>query len=144
MAIIRPLVKALLSPKIMVLFIINFQILGLIKIDDLKDNDIIMELLYKKIVGIIISLIAYIKNKIVEFLLGLFYKKITPILEKVYAIIATERLEYWITLLEEARRCLSGLFSLFQNKSKVITEIDDVNYADIRQEDDIPESSSTC
>ena len=89
--------------------------------------------------GAVLSIVQYIKDKIIEFLLNLFFEKIAPILVKFFIILLNEKLEAWILLLTEAIACLPNF-----KFSKVLTEIDDVNYADITQEGDVPESSETC
>ena len=137
-AIMKPLVKALLTPQVMLLFVINFQSAGLIKIDG--DFDLLMETLFKKILSIFVALARFIRDKIVEFLLKLFKEKVEPMLAQWSAIIVTEEINDWIRLLQEAISCIPR-FNLNQNE---LTQIDDVRYADIVKTQDTPESSQTC
>lgn len=139
MALVMPLAKALLSPKVVLLFIINFEIMGMININDIKSIDDIMNLFIKKIIAIIISLVKYVRDQIIKFLYNLFVKVIGPILVKWGVIILTEKLADWIALLEEAMSCIP-LFKF----ATVQTAIDDVNYADITQTQDVPESEKSC
>ena len=137
-AIMKPLVKALLTPQVMLLFVINFETAGLIKVDG--DFDSLMEILFKKILSIFVALSRFIRDKIIEFLLKLFKQSIQPMLAQWSAIIVTEEINDWIRLLTEAMSCIPR-FSLGGNE---LTEIDNVNYADIVKEQDIPESSQEC
>lgn len=139
MALVMPIAKALFTPKVMLLFVINFQIMGLINISDIKSTDDIMNLLVRKLLSIIVSIVRYIKDKIVDFLFKLFLTKIQPLLIEWGALILNEKLAAWIELLEEAISCVP----LFKS-TKVLTEIDDVNYADITQTQDIPETEKKC
>lgn len=139
-SIIQPLVKSLLTPKVMLLFMINFEVMGLIKIDDIKSFNDIYKIFIRKILATILSLIQYIKDRIVLFLIKLFLKKVEPLILQFVQLMLNEDMQHWLTLLEEARRGIS-LFNFNQN---VLTEIDDVNYADITQTGDIPESAQTC
>lgn len=137
-AIMKPLVKSLLTPQVMLLFVINFQSAGLIKIDG--DFDRLMETLFKKILSIFVALARFIRDKIVEFLLKLFKEKVEPMLTQWSAIIVTEEINDWIRLLQEAISCIPR-FNLNQNE---LTQINDVRYADIVKTQDTPESSQTC
>lgn len=139
MALVMPLAKAMFTPKVMLLFVINFEIMGLINVNNIKSIDDVMELFIKKLLSIIISIVRYVKDKIVEFLYKLFLKYIKPLLIEWGALILAEKLAAWIELLEEAISCIP----LFK-PTKALTEIDDVNYADITQTQDIPESEKSC
>ena len=139
-SIIQPLVKSLITPKVMLLFMINFNVMGLIKLDDIKSFSDIYKIFIRKILSIILSLVQYIKDKIIIFLIKLYYKKIEPLLLQFIQLLLNEKMQEWLILLEEARQCIS----LFNFKQNVLTEIDDVNYADITQTGDIPESAQTC
>ena len=141
MALVMPLAKSIFTPKVMLLFLIDFHVIGLINLNDIQSLDGVMDLIVKKMIAIIISLVKYIKDKIVVFLLDLYYKYIEPMLIKWGIKVLTEKLQAWLDLLEEAIRCLP--FFDFSNY-KVLTEIDDVNYADITQEQNIPESENKC
>ena len=137
-AIMKPLVKALLTPQVMLLFVINFQSAGLIKVEG--DFNALMETLFKKILSIFVALARFIRDKIVEFLLKLFKEKVEPMLAQWSAIIVTEEINDWIRLLQEAISCIPR-FNINNNE---LTQIDDVHYADIVKTQDTPESSQTC
>ena len=139
MALVMPLAKAILTPKVMLLFLINFQIMGMININDIKSLNDVMDLILKKMIAIIISLVRYIKDKIVEFLLKLFFDVAEELIVKWGILVLKEKLDAWLTLLAEAISCIP-LFSF----GNVLTQIDDVNYADITQTQDIPKTEEKC
>lgn len=140
MAIIKPMVKSILSPKVMLLFIINFDMMGLIYLDDIKSFEDVMKIFYRKLMSIILSLVSYVKDQIIKFLIKLFEEKIQPLLEKVALFLIEERLVDWTDLLLEAALCIVPTISL----KKTLTEIDDVRYADITQEQITPETTNKC
>lgn len=144
MAIVRPIAKAMFTPKVMLIFLINFQIMGLINMDNLIDsfNDVI-NIILKKIIAIVISLVKYIRNKLIDFLVNLFIEYITPLLEKVGVLLIKEKLSAWINLLQEALSCIP-IIKFNWGIGNVQTTIDDVNYADITQIQDIPNTEKTC
>ena len=141
MALVRPLARAILTPKVMLLYLINFYIMGMIDVNNVQSLNDVIDLIIKKMIAVILSLIKYIKDKIVEFLLKLYFEQIKPLIIKWGIDILKEKLEDWITLLEEALSCIP-LFDF--NRYSVQTTIDDVNYADITQVQTVPETEKTC
>ena len=136
-AIMKPIVKSLLTPQVMLLFVINLETVGLLNIND--DFDKIYELIFKKILSLFVGLARYIRDKIIEFLLKLFKERIQPMLVQWSAILVSENINDWIRLLLEAIQCIPRF-----NIKTDLTEIDNVQYADIVKTQDIPESSQTC
>lgn len=136
-AIMKPIVKSLLTPQVMLLFVINLEAVGMLNID--SDFDKIYELILKKILSLFVGLARYIRDKIVEFLLKLFKERIQPMLVQWSAILVSENINDWIRLLLEAIQCIPRF-----NIKTDLTEIDNVQYADIVKTQDIPESSQTC
>ena len=136
-AIMKPIVKSLLTPQVMLLFVINLEAVGMLKIDGNFDK--IFELIFKKILSLFVGLARYIRDKIVEFLLKLFKERIQPMLVQWSAILVSENINDWIKLLLEAIQYLPRF-----NIKTDLTEIDNVQYADIVKTQDIPESSQTC
>ena len=141
MALVMPLARAMFTPKVMMLFLINFEIMGLIDFSNVTSLNDVLNLIIKKMIAIIISLVRYIKDKIIQFLLKLFYEKVKPLLVEFGIDILKEILEDWIALLEEAISCIP-LFNF--SRYSVQTAIDDVNYADITQVQTTPETEKTC
>lgn len=138
MSIIKPMARCLLSPKVMLLFVINFDMMGLVYLEDIKSIDDIMKIFYRKMFAAIFSLIKYLKDKIARFLLDLFLNKIQPLLEKYTEELISEKLKYWTDLLAEAALCVMPL------SNKELGQIDNVRYADITQEQITPESTNSC
>lgn len=142
-ALVRPLVRSILTPQVMLLFIINFEAMGMINLQDVMSSDTnkIMTLLYKKMLAIMVSIIKYIKDKLIEVLMNLFYEKIQPLLVQWNAIVLLEQVNDWITLLDEALKCMP---SFDFSRGKVLGAIDDVTYADIIPEQNTPETTTGC
>ena len=136
-AIMKPIVKSLLTPQVMLLFVINLETVGMLNIDG--DFDKIYELIFKKILSLFVGLARYIRDKIVEFLLKLFKERIQPMLVQWSAILVSENINDWIRLLLEAIQSIPRF-----NIKTDLTEIDNVQYADIVKTQDMPESSQTC
>ena len=136
-AIMKPIVKSLLTPQVMLLFVINLEAVGMLNIDG--DFDKIYELIFKKILSLFVGLARYIRDKIIEFLLKLFKERMQPMLVQWSAILVSENINDWIRLLLEAIQCIPRF-----NIKTDLTEIDNVQYADIVKTQDIPESSQTC
>lgn len=136
-AIMKPIVRALLTPQVMLLFVINLESVGLVNLEG--DFNKIFELIFKKILSLFVGLARFIRDKIIEFLLKLFKEKILPMLVQWSAIMVTENINDWMRLLLEAMECIPR----FSSKTN-LTEIDNVQYADIVKTQDTPESSQTC
>ena len=142
-AIIMPILMSLFTPQVLLLLIINFEIMGLTKLDSSVGFDFgaILNLLFNKIFGLIKSIILFIKDKIIELLLLLFYDVILPLLIKYSIILLLERLNYWLEILKAA---LSYITIFKFKRRKIIGSIDEVDYADIINTQNTPETSSPC
>ena len=127
-AIMKPFVRALLSPQIMLLFCINLDVMGLINLKDLgtKDMDVINDFIFRKLSGIIKKLIVQIKDYIVMYLLEIVKKKVKELIDEVVIIILLEQLNDYIRLLTQIMECIRK-FGI----GKTVNGIDEVNYADI-------------
>lgn len=145
-ALVMPLVKQVLSPKVMLLFIINFQISGLINLDEfIKDGSFdtktLLDLLLKKLESLLISIIRYIIEKVTMLLLKLFMEYVKPLLIEFSAIILLEALNDWIRWLNEALKCIPNFKLSSSNATNVL---DDVMYADIEPVLNKPETEKIC
>ena len=142
-AIVMPLLMSIFTPQVMLLLYMNFELMGITKIDTFNGQDFtkIINLIMNKIFGLLKSIILFVKDKIVELLLTLFYEKILPTLMKYQAILVLESITFWIAILKDAISCLPR-FKFKRNK--VIGAIDSVDYADIIPSQDTPESTSSC
>ena len=133
MAIVKPFVRALLSPQVMLLFCINLDVMGLINLKDLGrgDIDMVNDFIFRKISGIIKKLIVQIKDEIVRYLLEVVFKEIKKLVEEVGILILLEQLNDYIRLLNQIMECIRK-FGI----GTTVHGIDEVNYADI-----IPEAN---
>lgn len=136
-AIVKPFVRALLSPQIMLLFCINLDVMGLINLNDLgsADMDLVSDFIFRKLAGIIKKLIVQIKDAIVLYLLEIVKREIKKLLDEIIILILLEQLNDYIRLLNQIMECLRN-FGI----GKTVSGIDDVNYADIIPEAKAPES----
>lgn len=127
-AIVKPFIRALLSPQIMLLFCINLDVMGLINLEDIgkRDMDLVADFIFRKLSAIIKKLIIQIKDAIVLYLLEIVKKEIKKLIDEIIILILLEQLNDYIRLLNQIMECIR-LFSI----GKTITGIDDVNYADI-------------
>lgn len=127
-AIVKPFVRALLSPQIMLLFCINLDVMGLINLKDLgrKDMDLVSDFIFRKLSAIIKKLILQIKDAIVIYLLEIVKKEIKELLDEIIILILLEQLNDYIRLLNQIMECIR-MFGI----GKTVTGIDEVNYADI-------------
>ena len=136
-AVIKPFVRALLSPQIMLLFCINLEVMGLINLKDIGkgDMDLVADFIFRKIAGIIKKLIVQIKDAIVTFLLEVVKKEIKKLVDEIVIIMLLEQLNDYIRLLNQIMECIRR-FGI----GKTLNGIDEVNYADIIPEKNIPET----
>ena len=95
--------------------------------------------------GLIKSLVVWVKNIIVNALLRLFNENVLPLLKNVNLLLISERTQYWLNILYTAYRFLYASHNLFSN-TKALGFIDNVNYADIVVENNqnTPESTAIC
>ena len=143
-AIVMPIVESLLTPQVMLLMLINFQLMGIVNLNDSLGIDFgkVLNLLFNKILGLIKSIVLYVKDKIISLLLDLFKKVITPILTNMMLMLYLEMITDWLIILLDAVKCIP----LMLGGLTVVKEgyIDEVDYADIVNSQSIPESSSEC
>ena len=126
----------------MLIFILNFQIAGLIDLTDPNSIEKVQEMITDKLFSILKCLIKMLLNKIYQMLLEIFYAYIMPILTAYIIQGLIEYMEKWLRLLKEALQCIP-FFNW--NKYKLNTQIDNVDYADIiNNENKTPETTQTC
>ena len=129
-AIVRPFVRAILSPQVMLLFCINLDVMGLVNLKDLSrgDMDAVADFIFRKLAGIIKKLVIQIKNAIVLYLFELVKRAIKKLIDEIVVLLLLEQLNDYIRLLNQIMEAIrKGLFSI----GKSINGIDEVNYADI-------------
>ncbi len=132
-AIVKPFVRALLSPQIMLLFCINLEVMGLINLNNLgkADMDLISDFIFRKLAGIIKKLIIFVKDRIILYLFDIVKKEIKKLVDEIIILMLLEQLNDYIRLLNQIMEMIRR-FGI----GKTITGIDEVNYADI-----IPEAN---
>ena len=136
-AIVRPLVRAIMSPQIMLLFCINLDVMGLIDLKNIgkKDYSLVSDFIFKKIAAIIKKLIVQIKDFIVRYLLDFIKKEIKKLIDQVAIIMLLEQLNDYISLLIQIIECIRK-FSI----GVTVSGIDEVMYADIIPEETAPKN----
>ena len=142
-AFIMPIVKSILTPQVMLLFIINFKELGLIDLKDIKNTDDVLSFLIQKMLGIIVSLTRYVKDMFVNMILDFVKEKLLPLIIQVKILRIKEIMEAWLLLLAEAMNAFLTIRNTFGAK-KIIQGIDDVDYADITPVESVPQSGNSC
>lgn len=117
-AIIYPIVRVIFSPKVMLMFYINAQVMG----NTIPSfNDFIYG-----IFNIIKNLIKQIKDLLLEYIFKWLVEKLKVLLQLFASQILLETLSEYRALLEIMLDCI-----FWFKTNKVLTAIDDVNYADI-------------
>ena len=143
-AIVMPIIESLFTPQVMLLIVINCNTLGIVRIDNVMGQDfsMIFNFLLNKVLSLTKSIIIFIKDKILSILLKFLYETILPMTVRWACIVYLERIEYWLETLAAALICLPS-FSL--TIPKLLNSIEDVDYADIVNNQTTPESSdSSC
>ena len=142
-AIAMPILMSIFTPQVLLLLYINFELMGITRMDEFAGNDFtkILNLLMNKIFGLVKSILLFIKDKIVELLLKIFYKVIKDIKLKEELLTLLESLTYWLAILKGA---LNSLHIFKFNRNKPIGYLDNVDYADIIGTQDTPEATKNC
>lgn len=142
-AIVMPIAESLFSPQVMLLIMINFGMMGIVKLDEVltADVDMIFNLLLNKILSILKAIIKFIKDMIIELLLRFVYEIILPLIIKYILIVYLEQLNDWLLILKAALSCIP-VFKF--TRTKMLNAIDEVDYADIINDQNTPESTATC
>ena len=148
-AFTMPFIEALFTPQIMLFIMINMKTLGLIdedKVDELLNgnNPKLFKFILSKMMTIVNSLVEFIKDFIMQILLNLVLKVLTEWLKKYKWLQAIEATAYWLDLLNSSLKCLRTF--KFKLPSVLNTRPDEVNYADIKQDNELdrPETSLDC
>lgn len=140
-SIVMPIAKSLFSPKVLMIFVVNFSLLGLIDLNEFKSSsNKLMDLIYTKLIATIKSVIAFVKDLIIQYFCQIIADKLKELIETGVLLMVQEKLLYWTKLLTAAMAFLPDVNLAF-NRQNVLTAIDDVNYADIVPVQNKPESS---
>lgn len=137
-ALAYPFIRPLFTPKVIFLFMVNKKIMG--SIDDEINADSIVEDLTNGLIWIIKDIIVKLKDMLVDMLLSWVLKKLTPLLALFAARMLLEALQMYKDLLFEIfNACKLSIWNPFGMNNGIKSEIDDVNYADIKVESQTPE-----
>lgn len=139
-ALTMPIIESLFTPQLMLLLTINYAITGVVKTNEFAKNDLglLMNLTLNKILGLSKSIVKFIKDAVIQILLEIFFEKVMPLIVKYMLILAMERLNSWQRTLLIALSCLPKI--KFPKRNKITYSIDDVNYADIINNDKVAEN----
>lgn len=144
-SITYPIIESLFTPQLMLLILMNFKMMGLVNTDGVVGADVpkIINIIVSKVLKLAANIVKYIKDMIIELVLVLFFRYVMPLLIRWKIILIMEKLADWLLLLQEALNCLP-LYK-FQRR-KIISAIDNVEYADIYSDDTqtTPETDSNC
>lgn len=135
-AIIMPLVRAVFSPQVMLLFMINFEVMGLVDLSNLEEGntfDKLMSFVMKKLVGALVTVVKQIKDAIATILYRFLQREMKQLLDDLKLTLILEELDAWLILLKQA-------IAIFRRTD--VTILDDVNYADITKIENIPEKDA--
>lgn len=135
--LIKPILRTVLTPKVLTLILINYQAAGLLNLDDVNwlNSTAVLDLLRKKMLLLIRKLIWLIVDSINKALIDLFEAYIKPLVLKYHAKLTMEKIRYYTLLLESALEC----YKLYGGYT--FADIGDVNYADIVPEKINPEQT---
>lgn len=133
-SLVNPLLRAVLSPKIMFLFMVNYEALGF----GLPSTDRLL----RSLLSIIVSLIKWLVNLIIQYLMQLVYEKVWALVAQYCLMLVKEGVEDYMELLLAA---LSSCPRFDLNSGRnALGAIDDVDYADITQEKTTPNEEKNC
>lgn len=146
--IVRPIASAVLTPQVLLLFAINFQVMGIINLQDITTNDTnkIMKIIVKKIMGSLAQVVILIKDAIIEIIRKMLNDALGKLVESVLYLRLKERIDRWRSILRKALNdyeycIIHGLLSMPIPTLWTSETLDNVNYADIIP---VPESTKIC
>lgn len=116
-------VEALLTPKLLLILVINQQIMGEEMIKDMT-----LEKCLDAFFDVIISMIDEIIDMLIKKLLDFVLEKVKELLSSAVEILLLEQVEYYMRLLRQMLEYCA--FALPKN-SNMVSTLDNVNYADI-------------
>lgn len=132
--IIRPIVKSAMSPKVMALIILNYEVAGALNLSEININspmETVLSFVRQKMLGIFGALVKKIKDIVVKAVLDLFNKQIQPLITKFMAAKLLEQIENYTDLLRQALECIDIFGFPYILGNGLRTNIEEVNYADI-------------
>ena len=143
-SIIRPIIKSAMTPKVMTLILVNYEIAGAMNLSALDSNaplGTVLEFVKTKMLGVFGALIKRTNDLIIRAVFDFFNRKIAPLITKYATAKLLEQIQNYLDLLRQAMECIDlfGFPYMLGNGAK--TDIDNVNYADITQTKNKPEQT---
>lgn len=135
MRLIMPFVTAVLSPQVLLLFVINLEAMGLVRGFNDPSLNKVMSFIFGKIFSMIFGIIRILKDLIVDLLIRLLNEWSKKYIIAMTAFLILEKTKIWLEVLAEALACLPK----FKNR---VGYIDDVQYADIIPTQSIPDTNT--
>lgn len=120
------IVSSLISPKLYLLLAINFKLMGVPGMPDIKSFIAMSK-------NMLIQIIRMIRDLIIKFLLDYLMELLKPLIEMLSAKMVVESVQYYKTLIEQLIKACRLRRGTNQDFS-----IDEVNYADILQTESQP------
>ena len=123
------LIEVLLTPKVMLLFVINKQMMGG------DDDKMSFEDILKSLMNLILNIVKELVNTILQLILEEVLKRIALLIAEISESIVAEQLEFYLSQLRLLLKyCdIFGIIGRFKDKN-LETELDDVDYADIDEQ----------
>lgn len=140
--LIRTIVKSAMTPKVMALIVVNYEIAGALNLSAINTDtsmDAVLDYFKTKMLGVFAALVKKIKEIVIKTVLNFLSTKLKPLVLKFMAKKLLEELEYYLDLLRQALECINLFGWPFGRKT--LTAIEDVNYADIVQTKNNPKQS---
>lgn len=124
MNLVKTLIKALLTPKVVLLFLVNMKLCEQDAITNLRN--LTFEDFLKQIRGIIVEIVKQIRDLILREVLKFVLKRLIVLLELIMSTLLLEQIEAFRRLIKQLLDACK-----FGRSRDLITEIDNVDYADI-------------
>ena len=140
--LIRTIVKSAMTPKVMALIVVNYEIAGALNLSTINTDtsmDAVLDYFKTKMLGVFAALVKKIKEIVIKAVLNFLSTKLKPLVLQFMAKKLLEELEYYLDVLRQALECINLFGWPFARKT--LTAIEDVNYADIVQTKNNPKQS---
>lgn len=130
----QTLIEAIMSPKIMMLLAVNQKIMGKDVLSNYTKNG--WEEMLKSLRNTIMAIVREISNMVIQLILEEVLKRIGVLVAKVAERIVAEQLDSYMSVLRGlVNDCIP--FVMFRRSNDLGTELDDVNFAEIDEREEI-------
>ena len=128
-ALVFPFIRPLFTPKIMFVLLVNQSIMGNSNYEEFNFN----EFLNNVMTIIIKEIIIRLKALLLDLFLSYILKELQPLIGLLASRLLLETLHMYIDLLEQIFKCIPifRFGDTFGSNQELISVLDDVNYADI-------------